>query len=215
MTTIFQRSLAWTMHGSLIPLPKRTWSLINRRFASSPSSLDSNPMIKLEYRSPTPTSAAQSPSTSLDTTSYSLLVDASAVDQLDRITKDESKALKISIEAGGCQGFQSQFELISIPPSLLPNIQQPSTSPSATLATEASSLLYSVHYASDLDALLFSLFSRHHTKRLYLWIDTVSMSMISGATLSYRRSLIASKFILTDIPLSGGACGCGVSFNIK
>lgn len=100
-------------------------------------------------------------------------------------------ALRITVESGGCHGFQYHMSTTTLPQTL----------------TDTSS--------SDPDS--FSeddtVFAGPHDTKVV--IDEPSLELLKGSKVDYTMELIGSEFKVVGIPGATSSCGCGTSFDVK
>ena len=103
---------------------------------------------------------------------------------------DESLFLRVFVDAGGCSGFQYQFELDS----------------GAVVQDDDV-----VFYNEDKDH------NNDHNKTATprVVVDQQSLNYMRGATIDYVQEMIKSSFEVRNNPQSESACGCGSSFAVK
>lgn len=93
--------------------------------------------------------------------------------------------LRVTVDGGGCSGFQYAFEL-----------EDWDTAPDPqTLPSEEDVLI-----EKDGAAVI---------------VDNLSLNYIAGAKVDFVEEMISSSFRVTDNPNSESSCGCGVSFSPK
>jgi len=88
---------------------------------------------------------------------------------------DKPLSLRISVNGGGCSGFQYHFTL--------DDTQTP-------------------------DDQIFE------KNGVVVVVDSVSLALLSDATIDYIQDLTSSRFIITN-PNATASCGCGNSFSVK
>lgn len=128
-------------------------------------------------------------------------------------------ALRITVESGGCHGFQYLMSLTTLPP--LKN-------PSSTIAEETSLALRPS--AADPNAvspppkenepITFNeeddtVFEAADGSGARVVLDGSSLELLKGSKVDYTMELIGSQFKIVDNPLATSSCGCGTSFDIK
>jgi iron-sulfur cluster assembly 2 len=155
------------------------------------------------------------------------------------MAKDENPdlALRITVESGGCHGFQYLMSLTTLPPlSNPPNTSSPSTSvpqesgarapapntsspdpnamPSGSPTSSPSQLDSGVAQgaAVDEDDTVFKALDGSEAKVV---MDGPSLELLKGSKIDYTMELIGSQFKIVDNPLATSSCGCGTSFDIK
>ncbi|KAI9340782.1 iron-sulfur cluster assembly 2-like protein [Zopfochytrium polystomum] len=88
-----------------------------------------------------------------------------------------AQAFRVSVEAGGCHGYQYVMGLTSEPPA-------------------------------DEDIV----FEKDGAR---VYIDQVSLDLVSGSSLEFVEELIGSSFQIVGNPNAESSCGCKTSFNIS
>jgi iron-sulfur cluster insertion protein len=107
---------------------------------------------------------------------HSFSVTPRAFSRISTIMQGEpnGSALRISVEGGGCSGFQYKFDV--------------------TQTRDADDIILQGEGAN-------------------VYVDTVSMPFITGASLDYVEDLIGSAFKIVN-PQAASSCGCGTSFSV-
>ncbi|KAJ4260667.1 [4Fe-4S] proteins maturation [Fusarium torreyae] len=108
-------------------------------------------------------------------------------------------ALRISVESGGCHGFQYLMSLITLP---------------AKDAAEWSSIVNEddtifQYIPDDVDP---ATVSEEGPKVI---LDEPSLDLLKGSKVDFTMELIGSQFKIVDNPFATSSCGCGTSFDIK
>ncbi|KAF2500048.1 hypothetical protein BU16DRAFT_501593 [Lophium mytilinum] len=119
-----------------------------------------------------------------------------AANRLHQIMTNDSNpnlALRITVESGGCHGFQYLMSLTKIPSSL----------PESTSSSSEDESLSE-------DDTVFA--GPHDTKVV---IDESSLELLKGSKVDYTMELIGSQFKVVGIPGATSSCGCGTSFDVK
>ncbi|EMC92707.1 hypothetical protein BAUCODRAFT_77285 [Baudoinia panamericana UAMH 10762] len=100
--------------------------------------------------------------------------------------KDENPdlALRVSVESGGCHGFQYLMSLVN---------------------------LSDVDAAEDT---VFENEQEGSGYKPKVVMDEPSLELLKGSTIDYTMELIGSQFKVTGIPGAKSSCGCGTSFDI-
>jgi iron-sulfur cluster assembly 2 len=96
--------------------------------------------------------------------------------------------LRVYVDAGGCSGFQYQFELDS--------------------DFDRDDDIVVVSATNELS-------STNQARSPRIVTDATSLEFLEGATLDYVVEMIKSSFVVRDNPQSESACGCGSSFARK
>jgi Fe-S cluster assembly iron-binding protein IscA len=133
-------------------------------------------------------------------------------------------ALRITVESGGCHGFQYLMSLTTLPPisnsspkSTFPNLSGPTTSSSDAssvppLSRPPSSTDPSSNVEISLDDTVFQVLDGSGAKVV---MDGPSLELLKGSKIDYTMELIGSQFKIVDNPLATSNCGCGTSFDVK
>jgi Fe-S cluster assembly iron-binding protein IscA len=121
------------------------------------------------------------------------------------MTKDQNPhlALRITVESGGCHGFQYLMSLTSVPP-IDPSTSQPLAPDAAAQGAAAEELKL------DEDDTVFE-----GEQGAKVVMDGPSLELLKGSKVDYTMELIGSQFKIVDNPLATSSCGCGTSFDIK
>lgn len=149
------------------------------------------------------------------------------------MAKDENPnlALRVTVESGGCHGFQYLMSLITLPPlsdssstpqergapapntpSSDPNAM-PSSAPSSSPSRSDSGAPDTAQEAAvDEDDTVFKALDGSEAKVI---MDGPSLELLKGSKIDYTMELIGSQFKIVDNPLATSSCGCGTSFDIK
>lgn len=117
----------------------------------------------------------------------SIEITSSCAKRLRQLAKqrDNNVVLRITVDGGGCSGFQYLFQL--------ENWQQRPTL--ETLKSEDDILI--------------------EKEDVQIIVDNISLAYMKGSKVDYLEELISSSFRVLDNPNSEGSCGCGVSFSPK
>jgi iron-sulfur cluster assembly 2 len=99
-------------------------------------------------------------------------------------------ALRISVESGGCHGFQYLMKLITIPAD---------ETRTAELAEDDTVFQFSGEDGGSARVVL----------------DEPSLDLLKGSKVDFTQELIGSQFKIVDNPYATSSCGCGTSFDIK
>ncbi|KFY62829.1 hypothetical protein V497_02235 [Pseudogymnoascus sp. VKM F-4516 (FW-969)] len=128
-----------------------------------------------------------------------------AADRLAHIiARDQNPrlALRITVESGGCHGFQYQMSLTNVPP-IDASTSQPVTDADGVANDKSAAAL-------DEDDTLFE-----GEKGAMVVMDGPSLELLKGSKVDFTTELIGSQFKIADNPLATSSCGCGTSFDIK
>jgi iron-sulfur cluster assembly accessory protein len=96
-----------------------------------------------------------------------------------------SLALRVSVESGGCHGFQYLMSLIDI----------------KDIDAAEDSVFENEEDAGE-------------AYRPKVVMDEPSLELLKGSNVDYTMELIGSQFKVTGIPGAQSSCGCGTSFDI-
>ena len=140
-------------------------------------------------------------------------------------------ALRITVESGGCHGFQYLMSLTTLPPfsqpsassssipeeSGAPTLNTSSADPSATptglpTSKSISSSNDPPEAQIDEDDTVFKATDGSEAKVV---MDGPSLELLKGSKIDFTMELIGSQFKIVDNPLATSSCGCGTSFDIK
>jgi len=154
------------------------------------------------------------------------------------MAKDENPnlALRITVESGGCHGFQYLMSLTTLPPlspsstsasapqgsgapalntsSSDPNAMpsgSPTSSSSSSAAAQSGEEGAETNFVEE-DDTVFKTLDGSEAKVV---MDGPSLELLKGSKIDYTMELIGSQFKLVDNPLATSSCGCGTSFDIK
>lgn len=101
--------------------------------------------------------------------------------------KNNDTALKISVELGGCHGFQYNLDLSTV---------------SKEVAEDAEALVFK---RNDGDSGEFG--------SAQLVLNPASLEILQELKIDYTKELIGSQFKVVDSPYTSTECGCGASFD--
>ncbi|KAF2107899.1 hypothetical protein BDV96DRAFT_616654 [Lophiotrema nucula] len=133
--------------------------------------------------------AILNPRASEDGTPYTISLSPRAAHRLSKIAsadQNPNSALRITIESGGCHGFQYLMNLVDL--NKMP-------------AAEDDTVFEGPPGVDGMAPKVV--------------IDESSLELLSGSTVDYTMELIGSQFKVTGIPGATSSCGCGTSFDIK
>lgn len=132
-----------------------------------------------------------------------LKVTQSCLDQVERLLRqrrekaeqpenhDDGYFLRAYVDAGGCSGFQYQFEVDN----------ELDEDEDVVVA------MAKIGGGNDDDGSTIM--------RPRVVVDETSMGFLEGSTIDYVIEMIKSAFVVSDNPQSDSACGCGSSFAVK
>lgn len=122
-----------------------------------------------------------------------LKISDNCVKRLKAITKDSSDFLRVSVEGGGCSGFQYKFDL----DNKLSNDDKQ---------------VYLILVRKGVINKFSRVFEKDGTKVV---IDDISLGFVKGATVDYQEELIRASFKIVNNPLAEQGCSCGSSFAVR
>ncbi|KAI2468575.1 hypothetical protein F4781DRAFT_264641 [Annulohypoxylon bovei var. microspora] len=142
--------------------------------------------------------------------------------------KNPNLALRISVESGGCHGFQYLMSLTTLPPSLPPasapaasdDSRQPpspssSTPPSPAGAAHTAPPTPSIREDDTIFEFVKEAPSEAAPSTPKVILDSPSLSLLKGSKVDFTMELIGSQFKIVDNPAATSSCGCGTSFDVK
>lgn len=134
-------------------------------------------------------------------------------------------ALRITVESGGCHGFQYLMSLTTLPSlnegasagseTSLPGEKAPALNTSSidpNAMPSGSPIASKSQPAIDEDDTIFKATDGSDAKVV---MDGPSLELLKGSKIDYTMELIGSQFKIVDNPLATSSCGCGTSFDIK
>ncbi|KAF2398366.1 hypothetical protein EJ06DRAFT_550324 [Trichodelitschia bisporula] len=110
------------------------------------------------------------------------------------MAKDKNPALclRVSVESGGCHGFQYLMSLVD--------------ASSVDLGDDTVFVLGEVDTAAGLE---------DAQGRAKVVMDEASLELLKGSKVDYTMELIGSQFKIVDNPKATSSCGCGTSFDVS
>ncbi|XMA12231.1 hypothetical protein WAI453_005022 [Rhynchosporium graminicola] len=125
-------------------------------------------------------------------------------------------ALRISVESGGCHGFQYLMSLTTLPPLVFKSAtMQEEFSPAMNTSSADPNVMSS---PAEVEATLNeddTVFGADDGSGAKVVMDGPSLEVLKGSKVDYTMELIGSQFKIVDNPLATSSCGCGTSFDIK
>lgn len=103
-------------------------------------------------------------------------------------------ALRVSVESGGCHGFQYLMSLVN----------------SAEIDQAEDTLFEHEDLARDTNKST----GEQASYKAKVVMDEPSLELLKGSNIDYTMELIGSQFKVTGIPGAKSSCGCGTSFDI-
>lgn len=200
-TTIFTKAQPQHLGGIPIalqtnPIQRRSMVTITQTKSSDPPSLFSSHVVDDVSSSPVPTYVVNEDST--------LIVTESCLNQIELLLRqrraregqdadhDDGCFLRVFVDAGGCSGFQYQFEV------------DDDLDEDEDVVVVMAKLPKAGGDESD-----------ETVMRPRVVVDETSMGFLEGSTIDYVIEMIKSAFVVSDNPQSESACGCGSSFAMK
>jgi len=120
--------------------------------------------------------------------------------------------LRVYVDAGGCSGFQYQFELDN-------ELDEENSNNNGDAAADDDEgedvIIVSTKVTKNTTTTTND--DNDEVQQLLprIVIDKTSLGFLEGSTIDYVVEMIKSAFVVTDNPLSESACGCGSSFALK
>jgi Fe-S cluster assembly iron-binding protein IscA len=117
-----------------------------------------------------------------------------------------SLCLRITVESGGCHGFQYLMSL---------------TDSSQISEEEDTMFVYTKGEAADTigtgpnSAVSEVDLGTMCSGRPKIVMDSASLELLEGSKIDYTMELIGSQFKIVDNPRATSSCGCGTSFDVK
>ncbi|KAI9755628.1 MAG: hypothetical protein M4579_004201 [Chaenotheca gracillima] len=118
--------------------------------------------------------------------------------------KNPSLALRITVESGGCHGFQYLMSLTDLHAAAATGTSSEPSSENASSTAESG--------ANEDEDTIFEASDGTGAKVV---MDEPSLELLKGSKVDYTMELIGSQFKIVDNPLATSSCGCGTSFDIK
>ena len=137
------------------------------------------------------------------------------------MSKDSNpnRALRISVESGGCHGFQYLMSLTTLPPFNSSPLQEESSPALNTSSSDPNAMpsppppeAEGKKEKLDEDDTVFAADDGSGAKVV---MDGPSLEVLKGSKVDYTMELIGSQFKIVDNPLATSSCACGPRFDIK
>lgn len=118
--------------------------------------------------------------------------------------KNPNTALRITVESGGCHGFQYLMSLTSLP-LFDPETQKPTSELTDEMTLDVE------------EDTVFDYVDQHGgpPQIARVVMDEPSLELLKGSNVDYTMELIGSQFKVTGNPRASSSCGCGTSFDVK
>ena len=138
---------------------------------------------------------------------------ATRLREIQKQDKNPFLALRVTVQSGGCHGFQY---LMSLTDTKHSNHDAPSNPSEATppppLQTEdeqeeAQDTIFEENGTDEKE--------EGGSSRARVIMDEPSLELLKGSSVDYTMELIGSQFKVVGNPAATSSCGCGTSFDIK
>jgi iron-sulfur cluster assembly 2 len=111
--------------------------------------------------------------------------------------RGQAVALRVSVDGGGCSGFQYAFAIESAAGGGQDHEREREVATAAAPAATAPEDLVITERGVEVR------------------VDPISFAFVKGSTVDYVEEMISSSFRIVDNPNSEASCGCGTSFAAK
>ncbi len=112
-------------------------------------------------------------------------------------------ALRLQVESGGCYGFESHIEPVTLP--------EKAEWPEA-LADDDVVFLFEPDDAAASDGSAAA--GSQSLEGPKIVVDVKSLELLDGSKVTYIEELMEEEFRIIDNPNAAGNCGCGHSFDV-
>ena len=138
-------------------------------------------------------------------------------------------ALRITVEGGGCIGFQYKMALVTLPesyesgtgeeaePALNTSSWDPNAMPSSPTFGNTQAGTETKVGSGREEAVLDdedTVFMTSDGTQAKVVMNRVSLEVLKGSKVDFESALIGSQFAVTDNPRLKSSCGCKASFDI-
>ena len=213
--TVRQTALCITLPAFLVPsltnTASSTASTTNKTYSAR-----TIPLIKQRRffsHSPSPRAVIVTANPRKDADGNDMIVDitpraAQRLREIQKQDKNPSLALRVTVQSGGCHGFQY---LMSLTDTKHSNHDAPSNPSEATPPpppqAEDEEMQDTIFEENVTDA--------EGSARARVIMDEPSLELLKGSSVDYTMELIGSQFKIVGNPAATSSCGCGTSFDIK
>ena len=128
--------------------------------------------------------------------------------EIQQQDKNPSLALRVTVQSGGCHGFQYLMSLTDTKHSnhnAPSNPSEASPPPPPQVEDEEAQDTIFEEDATDAEG----------SARARVVMDEPSLELLKGSSVDYTMELIGSQFKIVGNPAATSSCGCGTSFDIK
>ncbi|KAF2487881.1 hypothetical protein BDY17DRAFT_289882 [Neohortaea acidophila] len=157
-------------------------------YTPAPHRIQSRPLSSTSRRAAT---AITNPRKDSSGNEMSITITPRAAHRLQTISETDQNpnlALRVSVESGGCHGFQYLMSLVS----------------TADIDAEEDTVFENEEVARKTGG----------EYKAKVVMDEPSLELLTGSNIDYTMELIGSQFKVTGIPGATSSCGCGTSFDI-
>jgi iron-sulfur cluster assembly accessory protein len=113
--------------------------------------------------------------------------------EIMRKDANPSLLLRVSVESGGCHGFQYLMSLVD----------------GSKVDKDEDTIFVSGDSGSAEG------WERAGESKAKVVMDEASLELLKGSKIDYTMELIGSQFKIVDNPRASSSCGCGTSFDVK
>lgn len=130
---------------------------------------------------------------------------------------NDNLALRITVESGGCHGFQYLMSLTTLPSPLQLSTPIQEEAPPAlnTSSSDPNAMPSNTKPKDQKVAKLQEEDTVFGADGAMIVMDKDSLELLKDSKVDFTMELIGSQFKIVDNPLATSSCGCGTSFDIK